>query len=79
MIDAIGNDPVEIERCELVTAYASGRGTGYGIMYVVTYRYGNERGTLLSPSRNPARIAELVRFRNMGEDVDFYDAPVSYS
>ena len=76
MIDAVGNDPVEIERCRLVGTDESGR---RGTMYVVTYRYGNERGTLLSPSRNPARIAELVRFRNMHEDVDFFDAPVSYS
>ena len=76
MIDAIGNDPVEIERCRLVGTDESGR---RGTMYVVTYRYGNERGTLLSPSRMPERIAEQVRWRHMSEDLDFYDVPVSYS
>ena len=74
MIDAIGNDPVEIERCRLVGTDESGR---RGTMYVVTYRYGNERGTLLSPSRRPERVAEQVRWRHMSEDIDFYDAPAS--
>ena len=76
MIDAIGNDPVEIERCRLVGTDESGR---RGLLYVAAYRYGNKRGTLLSPSRMPERIAEQVRWRHMSEDLDFYDVPVSYS